>query len=60
VSFPVKVADERFSSQWMSFVERYGEAAVNNTVIVVDKGVLSIVQGISKIKHRLEELTKRS
>lgn len=60
ISFLVRTADEKLSRQWMALVEKYGEAAVNNSVILVDKGTISLVQGLSELKHRLTDFAKSS
>lgn len=59
ISFGVEVADKELSRRWLSLIQQYGENAVNGTVIVLDKGELSAVQGLYETKQRLMALASK-
>ncbi len=57
VSIPVELADPLVTREWLTLDQRYGAEVVNGTVILVDdKKVLSVVQGIEETTTFLEEL----
>jgi hypothetical protein len=53
VSMPVALADHEFSNVWEDFRLRYGEAAMNGAVVAIDRGAVSVLQGMDQVNSFL-------
>lgn len=49
VNIPVAIADPEISKVWESFHFRYGEAAVNGALVAIDRGTVSVLQGVHEL-----------
>lgn len=49
VNIPVAIADPELSNIWESFHLRYGETAVNGALVAIDRGTVSVLQGVPEL-----------
>jgi hypothetical protein len=49
VDIPVAVADPEFSNVWESFHLRYGETSINGALVAIDRGTISVLQGVPEL-----------
>lgn len=49
VSIPVAMADPELSNVWKSFDLRYGESAINGALVAIDRGAVSVLQGVGEL-----------
>ena len=49
VSIPVALSDPELSNVWENFRLRYGEAAMNGAVVAIDRGAVSVLQGVDQV-----------
>jgi hypothetical protein len=58
-NFKLKVRVERFNSEltekWNTLVSRYGEAKVNGTIVLVERGSVSLLTDLSQVEHELSK-----
>jgi len=57
LAFPVELASDSLSQEWLALSDRYGEKEINGTVFVLDRqGVISAANGLSETKSLLERI----
>ncbi len=49
VTNPVALADPELSNVWESFQLRYGEAAVNGSLVAIDRGAISVLHSVPEL-----------
>jgi hypothetical protein len=49
VNMPVALADPELSDVWESFHLRYGETSLNGALVAIDKGTVSVLQGVHEL-----------
>jgi hypothetical protein len=49
VNIPVAVADPELSNVWQNFHLKYGETAINGALVAIDRGAVSVLQGVHEL-----------
>lgn len=55
-NFDVETMDDLLAERWASLTHNYGENRINGTVILMNRGELSVALGISEVQQKLSEL----
>ena len=50
VSIPVAIADPELANVWESFLLRYGELPINGALVAIDRGNVSVLQGVGELE----------
>lgn len=53
VSMPVAIADPELSNVWESFEFRYGQQEINGALVAIDRGSVSVLQGVYELDNFL-------
>ena len=49
VSIPVALADPELADVWETFQFRYGESPINGALVAIDRGAISVLQGVEQL-----------
>jgi len=49
VSIPVTLADPELANVWETFQLRYGESPINGALVAIDRGNISVLQGVQQL-----------
>lgn len=49
LSIPVAIADPELANVWESFLLRYGELPINGALVAIDRGAVSVLQGVEQL-----------
>jgi len=50
VTIPVAIADPELANVWESFLLRYGELPTNGSLVAIDRGNVSVLQGVGELE----------
>lgn len=53
VSIPVALADPELANVWETFQLRYGEPPLNGALVAIDRGAVSVLQGVDQLNSFL-------
>jgi len=56
VNLAVQQFDPELEDKWASLVSLYGEARINGSVAFINRGVISVANGITEVERDLSQL----
>jgi hypothetical protein len=56
VHFNVQQFDNRLAEKWASLIALYGEARINGSIALIDRGDISVLNDLSQLDHELSSL----